>query len=199
MKEAMKPTILTHIWKNSCTAESNQLFFCWVCNIFASLSLPRLMECYFEWTTQILLNGAHKYFWMDHTNTFEWATQILCLPAQYSISTGKKTTIPAIAEKRILAQNTNIVIDWVAQIILVWQIKNYFCSSCLPNAMQFQRRYKSKITENTNRWIRRKTIAIQIWLRWINPNILVWVWLYWFCKYMKQTDLKISNYMNRKK
>ena len=111
----------------------------------------------------------------------------------------KNPTILAIAEKRIWEQNTNIFIDWVAQIILVWQIKNYFCSSCLPNAMQFQKRYKSKITENTNRWIRGKTIAIQIWLIWINPNILVWVWLYWFCKYMKQTDLKISNYMNRKK
>ena len=72
MKQMVNPTILTHIWKNSCTAGSNQLlayFFCWICNIFASLFLPRLMECYFEWITQILLNGPHKYF--------EWSTQIL--------------------------------------------------------------------------------------------------------------------------
>ena len=118
------------------------------------------MECYFEWITQILLNGAHKYFWMDHTNTL--------LARTIFHFHRKNPTILAIAEKRILAQNTNIFIDWVAQMILVWQIKNYFCSSCLPNAMQFQKRYKSKITENTNRWIRRKQLQSS---RWINPNI----------------------------
>ena len=167
MKQMVNPTILTHIWKNSCTAGSNQLlayFFCWICNIFASLFLPRLMECYFEWITQILLNGAHKYFWMDHTNT-------LLARTIFHFHRKNPTILLAIAEKRILAQNTNIFIDWVAQIILVWQIKNYFCSSCLPNAMQFQRRYKSKITENTNRWIRRKNNCNPDLARWINPNI----------------------------
>ena len=149
----MKPTILTYFWKNSCTAGSNQLvaiFFCWICNNFASLSLPCLMECCFEWITQILLNGPHKYFWMEHTNTL-----LACTIFHFH---RKNSTILAITQIRFLAQNTNNFIDWVARIKLVWQIKNYFCSSCLPNAMQFQKRYKSKITENTNRWIRRKQL-----------------------------------------
>ena len=166
MKQMMKPTILTQIWGNSCVAGSNQLVahcFCRICNIFASISLPCLMECYFEWITQILLNGAHKYFWMGHTNTL--------LARTIFHFHRKNPTILAIAEKRIWEQNTNIFIDWVAQIILVWQIKNYFCSSCLPNAMQFQKRYKSKITENTNRWIRRKNNCNPDLTRWINPNI----------------------------
>ena len=172
MKETMKPTILTHIWKNSCTAESNQLvahFFAGFA-IFLHPSLPCLMECCFEWITQILLNGPHKYFWMEHTNTFEWATQILCLPAQYSIST-RKTQQYWPLQRKVFGTKCHIFIDWVPQIILVWQIKNYFCSSCLPNAMQFQKRYKSKITENTNRWIRRKNNCNPDLTRWINPNI----------------------------
>ena len=138
-------------------------------------------------------------FWMDYTNTFEWSTQILlngphkyfACPHNIPFPQENPTILLAIAEKRILAQNTNIFIDWVAQMILVWQIKNYFCSSCLPNAMQFQRRYKSKITENTNRWIRRKNNCNPDLTRWINPNILVWVWLYCFCKYMNK---QISRY-----
>ena len=158
MKQMVNPTILTHIWKNSCTAGSNQLLAYFFAE-FAIFLHPS--SCHAWWNA--ILNGLHKYFWMEHTNTL-----LACTIFHFH---RKNPTILAIAEKRILAQNTNIFIDWVAQIILVWQIKNYFCSSCLPNAMQFQRRYKSKITENTNRWIRRKNNCNPDLARWINPNI----------------------------
>ena len=84
MKQMVNPTILTHIWKNSCTAGSNQLFAYFFAE-FAIFLHPS--SCHAWWNA--ILNGLHKYFWMEHTNTFEWTTQILCLPAQYSISTGK--------------------------------------------------------------------------------------------------------------
>ena len=137
-------------------------------------------------------------FWMDYTNTFEWATQILLNGAHKYFACLHNIPFPQEKPNNTAGHCRETYfgtkckyIDWVAQIILVWQIKNYFCSSCLPNAMQFQRRYKSKITENTNRWIRRKNNCNPDLTRWINPNILVWVWLYCFCKYMNK---QISRY-----
>ena len=84
MKQMVNPTILTHIWNNSCTAGSNQLLAYFFAE-FAIFLHPS--SCHAWWNA--ILNGLHKYFWMERTNTFEWTTQILCLPAQYSISTGK--------------------------------------------------------------------------------------------------------------
>ena len=104
-------------------------------------------------------------FWMDYTNTFEWSTQILlngphkyfACPHNIPFPQEKPNNTAGHCRETYFGTKCKYI-DWVAQIILVWQIKNYFCSSCLPNAMQFQRRYKSKITENTNRWIRRKQL-----------------------------------------
>ena len=144
MKETMKPTILTHIWKNSCTAGCNELvahFFCRICNIFSSLSLPCLMECCFEWITQILLNGAHKYFWMGHTNTL-----LTCTIFHFH---RKNPTILAIAEKRFwhkmqyvywLGRSNNI---GLANKELLLQFMFAKCNA-IPEEIQIQDNWKHK-------------------------------------------------------
>ena len=77
----MKPTILTHFWKNSCTAGSNQLMahFFWLNLQYFCIPLPATLDGMlfwmdytntFEWATQILLNGAHKYFACLHNIPF---------------------------------------------------------------------------------------------------------------------------------